>query len=69
MRTRYIIDTLKTVDICEIVKTGAKVIERYEGVNFKKNFKISPFRKIREKLFASIQKDTDEKKRLDARVS
>ena len=32
-RTGYIIDTLTSVDICEIVKTGGIVTEIYEGVN------------------------------------
>ena len=32
MRKGYIIDTLTSVDIREIVKTGGKVIEIYEGV-------------------------------------
>ena len=32
MRNGYVIDTLTSVDICEIVKNGGKVIEIYEGV-------------------------------------
>ena len=39
----YIIDTLTSVDICEIVKIGGRVIETYEGVIYRENFKISPF--------------------------
>ena len=31
MRNGYIIDTLTSVDIPEIVKSGGKVIEIYEG--------------------------------------
>ena len=52
-RTRkgYIIDTLTSVDICEIVKTGGKVIRRYQGFIYQKNFKITPIRKVIEKLF------------------
>ena len=61
MRNGYIIDTLTSVDICEIVKIGGKVIEMYEGVIYRENFKISPFRKVMEKLFALRQKYTDEK--------
>ena len=57
MRKGYIMDTLKSVDICEIVK----VIEIYEGVNYRENFKISPFRKVIEKLIALRQKYKDEK--------
>ena len=45
MRNGYIIDTLTSVDICEIVKIGGKVIEFYEGVIYRENFKISHFRK------------------------
>ena len=56
MRNGYIVDTLTTVDICEIVKMGGRVIQIYEGVIYRENFKISPFRKIIEKLFASRQK-------------
>ena len=52
MRNGYIIDTLTSVDICEIVQTGGKVIEIYEGVIYQENFKKSTFRKVIEKLFA-----------------
>ena len=57
MRNGYNIDTLTSVESCKIVKTGAKVIEIYEGVNYRKNFKISPFRKVIEKFFALRQKN------------
>ena len=60
MRNGYIIDTLTSVDICEIVKTGGRVIEIYEGVIYRENFKISPFRKVIETLFALRQKYKDE---------
>ena len=56
MRSGYIIDTLTSVVICEIVKLGGKVIEINEGVIYRENFKISPFRKVIEKLFALRQK-------------
>ena len=56
MRNGYIIDTLTSVDICEIVKIGGKVIQIYEGVIYRENFKISPFRKVIEKLFDLRQK-------------
>ena len=52
--------TLTSVDICEIVKIGGKVIKIYEGVVYRENFKISPFRKVIEKLFALRQKHKDE---------
>ena len=61
MRNGYIIDTLTSVDICEIVKIGGKVIEIYEGVIYRENFEVSPFRKVIEKLFALRQKYKDEK--------
>ena len=52
MRIRYIFETLTSVDICEIVNFVGKVIEINEGVIYRENFKISPFRKVIEKLFA-----------------
>ena len=61
MRNGYIIDTLTSVDIQEIVKNGGKVIEVYEGVIYREIFKISPFRKVIEKLFALRKKYKDEK--------
>ena len=61
MRNGYIIDTLTSVDICEIVKIGGKVIEIYEGVIYRENFKVSPFRRVIEKLFGLRQKYKDEK--------
>ena len=61
MRNGYIIDTLTSVDICEIVKIGGKVIQIYEGVLYRGNFKVSPFRKVIEKLFALRQQYNDEK--------
>ena len=42
MRNGYIIDTLTSVDIQEIVKIGGKVIETYEGAMYRENFKESP---------------------------
>ena len=60
-RNGYIVDTLTSVDIQEIVKIGGKVVEIYEGVIYRENFKVSPFRKVIEKLFALRQKYKDEK--------
>ena len=60
MRNGYIIDTLTIVDNLEIVKIGGRVIEIYGGVIYRENFKISPFRKVLEKLFALRQKNKDE---------
>ena len=61
MRNGHIIDTLTSVDICEIVKIGGRVVEIYEGVIYRENFKISPFRKVIENLFTLRQKYKDEK--------
>ena len=60
MRNGYIIDYLISVDIQEIVKIGAKVKESYEGVIYRGIFKVSPFRKVIDKLFALRQKYKDE---------
>ena len=60
MRNGYIIDHLTSVDIKEIVKIGGKVVEIYEGVIYRENFKVSPFRKVIDKLFALRQKYKDE---------
>ena len=68
MRNGFIIDTLTSVDIQEIVKIGGKVIEIYEGVIYRENFKVSPFRKVIEKLFALRQKYKDEKNDLIQRL-
>ena len=46
MRNGYSIDTLTSVDIQEIVKIGGKVIQFYEGVIYKEDFRIIPFRKV-----------------------
>ena len=60
MRNGYIIDTLTSVDIQEIVEIGGKVVEIYEGVIYQENFKVSLFRKVIDKLFALRQKNKDE---------
>ena len=60
MRNGYIIDTLTSVYIQKIVKIGGKVIQIYEAVIYRENFKVSPFRKVIEKLFALKQKYKDE---------
>ena len=60
MRNGYIIDTLTSVDIQEIAKIGGEVIQIYEGVFYRENFKINPFRKVIDKLFALREKYKDE---------
>ena len=49
MRNGYITQVLTSFDIQEIVKIGGKVIKIYEGVIYRENFKVSPFRKVRDK--------------------
>ena len=61
MRNGYNVDALTSVVICEFFKIGEKVIEIYEGVIYRENFKISPFRKVIQKFFALRQKYKDEK--------
>ena len=61
MRNGYIIDTLTSVDRQEIIKIGGKLVQIYKGVIYRENFKISPFRKVVEKLSALRQKYKDEK--------
>ena len=60
MRNGYIIEDLTSVDIQEIVKIGGKVIGIYEGVIYREIFKVGPFRKVIDKLFALRQKYKDE---------
>ena len=52
MRNGFFIDTVTSVDIQKIVSRAGKVIEIYEGVLHRENFKKSVSRKIIEKLFA-----------------
>ena len=60
MRNGYIIDTLASVDIQEIVIIVGKVVEIFEGVIYRENFKISPFKSVIAKLFELRQKYKDE---------
>ena len=60
MRDGYIVDVLTSVDFQEILKIGRKVIQMYEGVIYRENFKISPSRKVIEKLFGLKQSYEDE---------
>ena len=59
-RNGYFIDTFTSVDICEFVITGGRVIEIYKGIFYRENFEISPIRKNIEKLFTLTQKLKDE---------
>ena len=60
MRNGYITQVLTSVDIQEIVKIGGIIIQIYEGVIYRENFKISPCKKIIDELFALRQKYKDE---------
>ena len=60
LRNGYIIDYLTSVDIQEIVKNGGEVIQIFEGVIYRENFEVSPFRKVIDKLFALRQKNKDD---------
>ena len=68
MRKEYIIESLISVDIQETVRTGDEIIQIYEGVIYQENLKISPLRKVIEKLFTLRQKYKDEKKDLLQRL-
>ena len=69
MRTVYFIDTLTSVDFIEILKMVGKEIKIYEGFIYRENFKISPIRKVIERLFTLGQKYKDEKILFNARVN
>ena len=56
MGNGYINYTLTNADIQEVLKIGAKVIEIHKGVVIRENFKITPSRKVIEKLFVLRQK-------------
>ena len=47
----YIIVTLISIDIADIVEVGQRAVKVYEGVCYWEKFKISHFKKIIEKLF------------------
>ena len=48
MKVCYIVDVSTSVDVQEIAKIGGKVIKIYEGVIYRENLKINPFRNITE---------------------
>ena len=60
MRNGYTTQVLTSVDFQEIVKTGCRVIEIYEGAIYRENFNINPFEKVIIKLFALRQKYKEE---------
>ena len=69
MRNCYSLDTITTIDVCEILKMGGNVIEIYEGVFYRENSKVSPFRKVTQKMFSLGQKYKDDKKYLMQRLN
>ena len=60
MPNSYKLITFTSVDIQEFAKIGGKVIAIYEGVIYRENFKVSPFKKVIDKLFELRQKYKDE---------
>ena len=60
MKNGFFVDRLISVDIHEIVEIGGKVINFYEGVVYRENFKLSPFGEVIDKSFALRQKYKDE---------
>src|SRR5438093_9557145 len=50
-RNGYIIDTLTSVDIQEIVRAGGRIDRIYEGIVYEENYEQSPFRSFILKLF------------------
>ena len=60
-RNGYIIDTLTSVNIYKnLLKLMEKKIQIYEGVIYRENFKMSPFKKLIDKLFELRHKHIDE---------
>ena len=60
MRIGYIIETLTSVDIQEIAKIGGVVVGLHEGVIYRENLKVSPFKKVIDNLFEERQKYKDQ---------
>ena len=64
MRNRYTTQIMTSVDIKEIAKIGGKVIQIYEGVIYRENYKISPFQKVIDKLVELRQKPKKKRMKL-----
>ena len=60
MRDGYFADTLTSVDFQEIAKLGGELIEIYEGIVYRENFEVSPFKKVLDGLFEIRQNYKDE---------
>ena len=60
MRDGYFTHTLISIESQEIVENRGKVIKIFEGVSYRENFIVSPFKKVIDNLFALRQKYKDE---------
>ena len=56
LKNGYIIDTLTSVDVCEIFKMGGKVNRRFKGGFYRETFKISHLEKSWKNVFTLEQK-------------
>ena len=56
MRNGYVTQVLTSVDFQENVKIGGKVIEIFESVIYRENYKVRPFKKVIYNLFELRQK-------------
>ena len=68
MRNGYTTQVLTSLDFQEIVKIGGKIIDIYEVVIYRENFKIKPFEKVFDNLFLQ-DKNTKRKEMKHAIVS
>ena len=55
LRNDFIVDAWTLVDIQKIIKFRSRVVETIEGVIYRENFEMSPFRKVIEKSFVLRQ--------------
>ena len=44
LRIKFLVDTLTSIDIQEIVKIGGKIFRVYDGVIYRENFETPPLR-------------------------
>ena len=61
IRNGSIVDTLTSVDIQELVKNGGKVVQINEGVVYRENFKVTPFKEVIDNILELRQRFKDEK--------
>ena len=48
IRNGYMTEVITNVDNDEIVKMGGEICRTFEGVKYRENFEMSPFKKVRE---------------------